>query len=232
MSLPKQVLPIFSLVIPSTKQKINFRPFTVREEKVLAQAQLSEDINVISNSIKEIIKNCCEGIKNVDELALFDVEYIITKIRSKSSGEYIDLKMPCDIDSSHERTPVRINLETLEVHFPEGHETKILLFEDVGVQMKYPTLSDLEKFEEASGLDAIILCTDSIFTSEEIFYAKEQTKEELEEFYNNLTKQQIEKIEDKFFKRMPRFEYNLEYECITCGHKHKKLIKGLSNFFD
>ena len=229
--LSRQSLPIFSLVIPSTKQKVSYRPFTVREEKILAQAQQSDDLDVIGNAIKEVIKLCITDIKNVDELALFDVEYIMTKIRSKSVGEYIDLNMSCDKVPSHNKTPVRVNLETIEVTVPEGHEKKIALYDDVGVVMKYPTIKDLQAFEEMDGLEATIACLDYIYTSEEVYYAKEQTKEELKEFFNNLTEKQILKIEENFFKKMPYLEYTIKYDCIECGHHHEKTIKGLSNFF-
>ena len=101
MSLPKQVLPIFSLVIPSSGKRVNYRPFTVREEKMLAQAQQSADIHVITNALKEVIRACVKDVGDVDTLALFDIEYIITKIRAKSVGEYLDLSMPCDADENH-----------------------------------------------------------------------------------------------------------------------------------
>lgn len=231
MSLPKPVLPIFSLVIPSTKKRVNYRPFTVREEKMLAQAQQSDDIHVISNAIKEVIKNCIKDIGNIDELALFDIEYIIAKIRAKSVGEYLDLSMPCDIDPSHERTLVRVNLDKIEVEIPENHTKNILLFDDVGVIMKYPSIEDLEKFEEVDTIGAIKLCMEQIYTNEEVFYVKEQTDKELIDFIESLTEQQVLKIQNQFFDTMPVYQHKLEYKCPTCGHEHKKLIKGLSNFF-
>lgn len=229
--LPKQQLPIFTLVVPSTGKKVKFRQFTVREEKMLIQAQSSDDLGVISNAVKEIITACVDGIKDVEQLALFDVEYIMTKLRAKSVGEAIDLNMPCEIDENHRRIPIRIDLEKVEVTIPKGHNKKVPLYNDVGVVMKYPTLSMLEEFETVDGVESIIMCIDYIYTQEEVFQSAEQTKEELTEFIQGLTKAQFDLIEETFFKTMPKFEYEFVYKCGECGHDHKKVIKGLSNFF-
>jgi hypothetical protein len=156
----------------------------------------------------------------------------MTRIRSKSVGEIIDLTMPCDADVTHPRIPVRIYLENIEVHFPENHSKKIDLYDDVGVMMKYPSIKDLSLFDNVTGVDAIISCLDYIYTAEEIFLANEQTREELNEFFEGLTKKQIEKIDETFFQNMPVFKHEIEYTCAECGHKHSKTIRGLSNFFD
>lgn len=230
MSLPKQSLPIFNLTVPSTGKKVTYRQFTIREEKVMAQAKESDDLSVIKNAVIEVIKLCVPGIA-VDELSLFDVEYIVTKIRSKSVGERIDLNMLCDIDAAHRPIPARIDLEKAEVKFPEGHKKKIELFDGTGVVMRYPTISDLDAIEDMDLIDAVIMCIDYIYTADEIFYAKEQTKEELRDYIESLTEEQFEKIDDIFFRRMPVFEYELKYTCSDCGHEHKKLIKGLASFF-
>ena len=127
--------------------------------------------------------------------------------------------------------PVRINLDQIEVTKPEGHSKNIHLFDDVGVIMKYPSLKDLENFEKADGLEAIMACMDQIYTQDEMFEVKDQTKEEILEFLESLTEKQIQKIEEQFFKTMPVFKYEMDYVCSECGHKHHKVIKGLSNFF-
>jgi hypothetical protein len=123
-------------------------------------------------------------------------------------------------------------LENIEVHFPENHSKKIDLYDDVGVMMKYPSIKDLSLFDNVTGVDAIISCLDYIYTAEEIFLANEQTREELNEFFEGLTKKQIEKIDETFFQNMPVFKHEIEYTCAECGHKHSKTIRGLSNFFD
>jgi hypothetical protein len=230
MSLPKQTLPIFTLTVPSTKKKVSFRQFTVREEKMLSQAQQSEDIGVIANAAKEIIRACVTGV-NPEELALFDIEYIMTRIRSKSVGEKIDLTLKCEKDESHSPILARIELDKIEVKFPEGHTKNIELYAGNGIVMKYPTIESVERFESMDGLEVIADCIESVYTPEEVFYTKDQTKAEIIDYLESLTKEQVDKIDDLFFKRMPVYEYVLEYECRDCGHKHRKIVKGLSNFF-
>jgi hypothetical protein len=231
MPLPKPQLPIFNLEIPSTGQRVTFRQFTVREEKVLIQAKEHDDINIMKNAIKQIISSCVTGIENVDDLTLFDVEYILTKIRAKSVGEIVELTMPCDADPKHDRINVQINLDAIHVTTPEGHSKNVLLYDDVGIALKYPSIDDVDKIEDVSEFDAIILCVDYIYTGEEVFLAKEQTREELVEFLESLTQKQIEKIDAVFFRTMPEFKHEFSYKCPTCEHEHSKVIKGLSNFF-
>lgn len=224
-------MPVFSLTIPSTKKKVQYRQFTVREEKMLTQAEESEDLSVIANAVKEIIEACVKGIPDASQLALFDVEYIMTKIRAKSVGEVIDLNLPCDIDSSHPRAMVRVDLDKIEVKIPDDHKNRFDLTETLGVVMKYPSLENLSQVEDAELDEMIAMCIDSIYTPEEVFYAKDQTREELLEFVQSLTSAHAKEIEDKFFRTMPVYEHWVEYECPGCGHKHRKVIRGMANFF-
>jgi hypothetical protein len=231
MPLPKPQLPIFNLEIPSTEQKVTFRQFTVREEKILIQAKEHDDIVIMKNAIKQIIASCVSGIDSVDDLTLFDVEYILTKIRAKSVGEIVELKMPCDADSTHDGTNVRINLDSIKVTKPAGHSKTVALYDDVGVCMRYPSIDDVDKLEGLPEFDAIILCLEYIYTGDEVFQIKEQTKEDVIDFLESLTQKQLEKIDEVFFRKMPEYKYEFEYKCATCGHEHSKVIKGLSNFF-
>lgn len=228
--IPKQVLPVFTLTIPSTKKKVNYRQFTVREEKMMLQAQESDDLQLIVNTVKEIIKACVQDV-DVDTLALFDIEYIITKIRAKSSGEIIELSMRCENDETHPRIPALIDLEKIEVTFPEGHSKTIELYDGTGVVMRYPTINDLDNLDEKEILDAVAMCIESVYTEEEVYYAADQTAEELRDYIESLTDAQVEKIKQNFFATMPTFKHDLEYTCRECGHKHKKTIKGLASFF-
>ena len=228
--LPKQVLPIYELVLPSTGKKINYRQMVVREEKILLQAQETDDIKVIINCVKEIIKNCTTGVKSVYELTTFDVELIITRIRSKSVGEKIDLIMPCDDDPLHERANVVVNLDTIEVNKPSNHVKKIHLFDDVGVIMRYPSLDDFY-IEKISKLDYIKLCIESIYDKNNVFKSKDIDAKEMDEFVESLTEEQVLKIYNLFFDSMPRFEHTIEYKCPSCGKQHTKTLRGLSSFF-
>lgn len=231
MALPKQQLAVYSTTIPSNKRKIKFRGFTVREEKTLLLAQESDDADVILSCVKTILESCIQEQIDIESLTMFDIEYLMTHIRSKSVGETIQLRMPCDKDENHERSLVGVDVSKIEVKFPQGHETMIPLYDDVSVQMKYPSLRDIVALEEASGLDAVAMCIDKIITNEEVFEAKDETKDELMDFIESLTKEQLQRIEDKFFLKMPVFEHELAYKCKTCGHQHIKIIRGLSNFF-
>ena len=231
MSLPKQNHAVFNLVIPSTGKTLKFRAFTVREEKILSLAQESKDELVIANAIMEIISNCFDSKLDVSKLTIFDIEYIITNIRAKSVGELVTLNMKCDGDPTHDRTPVKIDITKGKIVTPEGHETKIHCFDDVGVVMKYPTFSDMTEFNKLPKLDSMAFCIDYIYTGTEIFKSEEQSKGELKDFIENLTPAQRQKIEDTFFNKFPIFQLEFDYECMVCKHKHKRKVTGLTNFF-
>lgn len=231
MTLPKQSYKFYSVTVPSTKKQIKFRPFTVREEKQLILAQESDDIPTITGAIKEVLKACIQDDVDVSTLSIFDIEYLMTQVRAKSVGEIVNLSMPCAMDANHEKIPVRIDLTKIQVTTPEGHKDVIPLFDDVGVKMKYPTLDMLNVMEEADAFELAILCTDYIYDSQEIHRAVEQTHDELREFYESLDAPQFKKIEEMFFRTMPVYQHELTYVCPACKHEHKRVIKGLSNFF-
>lgn len=232
MPLPKPSPRIYTTKIPSTGATVKFRPFNVKEEKFLILAQESEDIATITNAIQDILESCIQDNISVKDLAIFDVEFLMTQIRAKSVGEVVNLLMPCAENPNHEKIPVRIDLTKIEVDFPEQHKKVIPLYDDVGVAMKYPTLDMLETMEKADSFEIAMLCTDYIYDAEQMYPAKEQTKEELKEFFETLEQSQFSKVEE-FFQTMPVYQHILEYTCMNpeCRHVHKRLIKGISNFF-
>lgn len=237
MALPTNVAPTYTLTIPSTKKQVKYRPFVVRDEKALLIAQQSEDVGVMLDTVKAVIKSCVVDTIDVDVLASFDVEYIFTQLRAVSVGEVVELIFQCD-DCTDEkaRALVNVDLRKLQVNIPEGHTNKIQLFDDVGVVLKYPTVETIKKLETDDGtdidiiFDIVIDCIDYIYTSDEIFYAKEQTKEELTDFINNLSPDQFEKIQT-FFKTMPTLRQDITYTCPVCNKVHNKYMEGLSSFF-
>jgi hypothetical protein len=237
MALPVQNTPIYNLEIPSTKEKFKFRPFLVKEEKALMLAQQSEDVDVMTDTLKSIIESCAKSKIDVDSLATFDLEYIFCQIRAKSVGEVIDLIFSCD-DCDDPKAAVKISFDvtTINVKYKEGHEKKIKLFDDVGIVMKYPNIKTLNKLLTTDLTDTgavtktIAECIDFIYNSEEVFYAKEQSVEDLVEFINNLTTEQFSRIEN-FFATMPRMEEPVKYSCPVCKKEHDKILTGLSNFF-
>lgn len=238
MALPVINTPTYQTVVPSTDEKIKYRPFLVKEEKALLIAQQSEDLVTMVDTLKSVIKSCTFGKLDVDTLAIFDLEFLFTQIRSKSVGETISLLFGCDNcgDDPKAKVKITIDLSTLKVDKPEGHQKNIQLFDDVGVIMKYPTIDVFKDFQDLSTDDVEsifkIVCKsiECIYTGEEVYYAKEQKPEDMEEFVNNLTQDQFAKLQ-QFFETMPKLRHGVKYKCPVCGTEHEKSVEGLDAFF-
>jgi hypothetical protein len=239
MALPIQNATLYTATIPSTKQEVKFRAFLVKEEKALLIAQQSEDPTVMMDTLKQIIKSCVKTELNIDTLALFDIEYIFAQLRSKSVGELVEIVVACDVCADEEtkaRVKLNFDLSKLEVDFPAEHNKKIPLFGDVGVVMRYPSLNIIKDFENIDQTDAesifkvVTKSIDFIYDGDELHYAKDQTREELQEFLENLNQDQFKKIQ-QFFETMPKLSKSVQYDCPVCKHHHEKVIEGLSSFF-
>lgn len=238
MALPMNSMPTFNLTVPTTGKQVRFRQFVVKDEKALLIAQQSEDIKVMTDTLRSVIKSCLLDDVDVDSLATFDLEYMFLQIRGKSVGETVELLFSCDNDHGEQnekaRSKVSINLSDIEVSKKPEHTNKIVLFGDVGIVMKYPTLEVASTVEDLENVDSVFNVIaesiDFIYQGDEIFYAKETKKEELMQFLNNLTSEQFLKIQN-FFDTMPKLTYNVEYTCPLCGKEHHKTLEGLSNFF-
>jgi hypothetical protein len=237
MALPLNVTPSYQLEVPSTGQKVNYRPFLIKEEKALLIAQQSEDPKVMVESLKEVIKSCVKDDLDVNVLALFDLEYIFTQIRAKSVGEVVELIFPCDTcTDENAKTKVSLDLTKIQVVKSAEHQNTIPLFGDVGVMMKYPNMDTLQKLESLDVTDfntifsIVAECIEAIYNNEEVFYTKDQTKEEVLEFLGNLTSEQFGKVQ-KFFETMPKMKQDVEYKCPVCNKEHKKTLEGLQSFF-
>lgn len=232
--------PTYNLVIPSTKKTVKYRPFLVKEEKSILIAQQSEDIVVMVDTLKDVIRSCIIDKIDPESLSTFDLEYIFTQIRGKSVGEIIELFFPCDVDHGEQndkaKVKISIDLTKIEVEFPEDHTNKIELFGDVGMIMKYPTIEIMTKLEktDSDDLDNIFEivadCIDLIYEGDKIHYAKETKKEELLEFLYNLNSEQFIKVQN-FFATLPRIKKEVEYNCPICGLHHKKVLEGMQSFF-
>jgi hypothetical protein len=237
MALPINTSPTYSTVVPSTKETVKFRPFLVKEEKALLIAQHSEDQNVMVDTLKGIIRACTMDKLDPDTLATFDLEYLFTQIRAKSVGENVELIFPCDV-CTDEKAKVKLtfDLTKINVDFPEGHNKKIELFDDVGVIMKYPSINVIKQLENLNTSDiesvfnVISSSIDVIYNGSEVFYAKEESKKDIVEFLENLTSQQFAKIQN-FFATMPRLKEQVKYTCPVCGRDHDKVLEGLDSFF-
>jgi hypothetical protein len=236
MALPMATTPRYKLTIPSSKKMVTYRPFLVKEEKALMIAQQSEEHDTMLTTLKSVIESCVEGV-DVDDLAVFDIEYIFTQLRAKSVGEQVDLILKCDT-CTDEKASVRysIDLTKLKVDFPEEHQKTIPMFGDVGVIMKYPSLDLLKTIEglESGNVDAVFdiicACIESVYNTDEVFQTKDQKPEEVREFVNNLTQEQFVKLQ-RFFETMPKLEERVKYSCPLCKKEHEKYIKGLESFF-
>ena len=237
MALPVMSQVTYELTIPSTKQKIKYRPFLVKEQKDLLIAQQSDDEKVMIETLKNIIRSCTLDKVEVDNLAMFDIEYIFTQLRAKSVGEYSELTFNClECNDPKAKMNVNIDLTTLKVEFNEKHKSIIPLFDTVGIKMKYPGLALFDKMNKLEGnqvdmiFDVIIECIDSIYDEDTVYPAHEQSREELETFINNLTQEQFQKVQN-FFETMPKLEKEIEFDCPMCKYHHQHVVRGLSGFF-
>lgn len=237
MALPINTTPVYTLNIPSTKETVKYRPFLVKEEKALLIAQQSEDETVMINTLKSILKDCIKTPLDIDKLAMFDVEYIFAQIRAKSVGELVDLIFKCDTcEDEKAKVKITFDLTKLNVEFPEGHESQIELFDGVGVKMKYPDMTLLRKARDAKTDDisevfnVIVDSIDFIYTEEDVYHAKDQSRQELIQFIENLTTDQFAKIQ-RFFETMPKIRQNVDYNCPVCGKEHHKYLEGINSFF-
>jgi hypothetical protein len=238
MPLPKISTPTYELELPSTGQTIKYRPFLVREEKLLVLALESEDTKQITTAIKTVIKNCIEtkGIK-VESLPTFDIEYIFLNIRGKSVGEEIEVNIICP-DDGETTVPVKIFVDDIKVQKNSEHDNKIKLDDSIMMEMKYPSLEQFIKsnFDFTSdntmdqSFELIGSCIDKIFTEDEVWVAADVTKKELMEFLDQMNSVQFKEIE-KFFETMPKLAHTIKVKNPKTDIESEVVLEGLSSFF-
>jgi hypothetical protein len=237
MPLPKIVTPTYELELPSTKQKIKFRPFLVKEEKLLVLALESEDTKHITTAIKTVIKSCIStrGIK-VEELPTFDIEFLFLNIRGKSVGEEVEVNIIAP-DDGETSIPVKIDLEDIKVVENPNHDKQIRLDDSLMMEMKYPSLDQFIKnnfdFEDSSvdrSFELIATCIDKIYNEEEVWSTADVSKKEVIEFLEQMSSAQFKQIE-KFFETMPRLSHTVEIKNPVTKVKSTVVLEGLSSFF-
>ena len=238
MGLPKISTPIYELEIPSLKKKIRYRPFLVKEEKILIIALESEDSKAIANAVKNVISNCIlsKGIK-VDDLSTFDIEYLFLNIRGKSVGESVDVLITCPDDETTQ-VPVSINLDEINVEENPKHSRDIKLDDTLTLRMRYPSMTEFIKNNFDSGdsvsvddtFDLIVSCIDQIYSEEESWTASDSTKKELLEFVEQLSSKQFKEVE-KFFDTMPKLSHTIKVKNQKTGVESEVVLEGLSAFF-
>lgn len=247
MGLPTIAVPRYTLKLPSSGQELKFRPFLVKEEKILLLAMETEDQKQILEATKIIIENCLYTKLNIEQMPAFDIEYIFLQLRGKAKGEVVELKYTCP--KCEGEIPIAINLDDIKVIKHKEHTNDIKLVDNLGVIMKYPTLSVQEKLAELTkdksaieGLfDTIAHCIDCIYDSENTYPSKDHTQKEIYDFLESLTDKQFQKIAH-FFDTIPALKHDIELKCPTkakgkgkdkkdCGYKEQLTLEGLGSFF-
>ena len=233
MSLPKLNVTIHETVLPSTDTVIKFRPFLVKEEKLLLTAMEDPSQSSMMSAVKAIINNCVQEKLDIEKLPIFDIEYLFLQLRAKSVGEVIEVGLKCP--ECNFSIPTEINTEEIKVSKPEGHSRKIMITDEIGVMLSYPVISTAGITDE-DGLKIIKDCIDMIFTEEETHEKGSFTDNELTEFVESMDTQQFSKIKN-FFEGMPKVTHNVKLNCPQCKEKGEKgehivTLQGLASFFD
>ena len=251
MGLPRIAVPEYSLKLPSSGKELKYRPFLVKEEKILLLAMESEDSKEIITATKNVIKNCVFGEIDVDALPTFDIEYIFLWLRGRAKGEKVELNYKCP--KCEGQIPLSFNIEDVKVIIADGHDKKIELTDDLGVVMKYPTMTlqaEIEKMADLSQVEqmfkTIRLCMDYIYDAEKMYASKDHTEQEMVDFLESLTDDQFQKI-SKFFETSPKLKHEVKLDCknptkeskgskgkkkSVCGYSEDLTLEGLQSFFE
>ena len=238
MPLPKISTPTYELELPSTEQSVKYRPFLVKEEKLLVIALETEDVKQITNAIKTVIKNCIltKDIK-VETLPTFDIEFLFLNIRGKSVGEQVDVNIICP-DDNETNVSVSINLDDIKVQKNEDHTNKIKIDSKIMMEMKYPSLEQFIKnnfdFNNQNAMDQsfdlIASCIDKIYTEDEVWSTSDVTKKEVTEFLESMNSSQFKDIE-KFFETMPKLSHKIQIKNPKTEVESDFILEGLASFF-
>ena len=239
--LPKIDTPIYDLTLPLSKKKIRFRPFLVKEEKILLMAMESEDENAMLLAIQQIVNNCCLNKDfDVESLPLSDLEFLFLNLRARSVGEVVELQYKCNNkpnkDSDEEcghLVKFELNLLEVQPEVDKDHTTKIALSPKMGIVMKYPSMKLMENVsgtEVEKLMTILISCIDYIYDEEQLYYSKDQTKEELLDFVESLNRNQFAELQ-KFFETLPKIKKELHFHCDKCGYDENIFVEGIQNFF-
>jgi len=239
MPLPTIATPTYELELPSLKKKIKYRPFLVKEEKLLVLALESEDTKQITTAIKTVLKSCIQtrGIK-VENLPTFDIEFLFLNIRAKSVGEVVEVNIVAPDDGVTD-IPVKIDIDDIKVVIPEGHTNKIKLDDELSMQMKYPSLDEFIKnnFDFNSteiGIDQsfelIASCIDKIYSVDEVWSTDDVSKKEVVDFLEQMNSVQFKEIE-KFFETMPKLSHRLKVKNPQTKVESEVVLEGLNSFF-
>lgn len=234
MALPKINTARYETTIPSTGRTVQYRPYLVKEEKILMIALESQDQKAVLRAVKDVIESCVFDKINVNNLAIFDVESLFISLRSKSVGEKVDVNIKCEECDGENQ--YKIDLEEIAVPEVGDQEKNIMLTDDVGVTMRYPSFKDMEniKDEELQSVQGVMKlitnCIDSVYDKESVYKGSDQSEKEMEDFVGNLNSEQFQKMSD-WFEGMPTISHTIEFDCISCKAHNKQELRGLQSFF-
>ena len=241
--LPKIDVPVYEAILPSNKKTVKFRPFLVKEQKLLLMASQGTEVKETIDAIKQILRNCVLSEVDIDTLPVFDLEFLFLNLRARSVNEIVNIRYKCnnqipDGDGESKtctgQVDYEVNVLDIKPEFGENHSNKIMISNDVGMMLKYPTFEIMKKLESTDEnemvFELLLNCIDFIFDKDQIYHNKDIPKEELVEFLDNLQQKHLELIKD-FFDTMPKVKKDLDFKCPKCGHEDKIIIEGVQSFF-
>lgn len=238
MALPKlNALPQYEIIIPSTKKAIKYRPFLVKEQKILLMALETQDQKAVYNAIVNVIEACIEDGTDVNKLTSYDVEYLFLMIRGKSVGETIDVKMVCQHDGCDATTEVRIPIDDIAVPSAASKSTIVKLTDDISIELEHPSITRVQEVSLSDGMsqtEALLQLMKAaisvVHTDEERIVFKQETKQEQDDFLDSLSGKQLNEIME-FVQAMPAVSHDIEWTCSGCGKQNKRTLRGLTDFF-
>jgi hypothetical protein len=233
MALPKIASPTYELTIPSSKKMVKFRPFLVKEEKLLLLANESDEDNEMIGAIRQIITNCTYEKLDVEDLALFDLEYVFLKIRAKSVGEIVKLRLLCE-DDGETYAEVTVNLDDVNVVWNEEHSNQIQLTDDIGLMMRYPQFDLIDLGGKGGETEYIFKmiksCIHQVYEGETVHERTDFTDKDLDAFIESLTSEHFKKLQE-FFETMPRLRHDVKFKNPKTKKQNKMTLEGMQSFF-
>ena len=232
MALPKLNNPTYEMVVPSTQEKVSYRPFLVKEQKILMMAQESEDPAMMTRTVCQLVENCVDGIQNAMKLPTFDVEYMFMQLRSVSVGSEVELMMLCQDDETT-KVPVSINIGDIKVSALDEHNTTVMITDKIGMTFRYPNMTDVARYakDDMSNVEItfgiIQDCLVNVFDENNVY--DEMNPKELQEFVESMTTEQFTGVQG-FFDTMPKLRHEIEYENPNTKVMNKTVLEGMQSF--
>ena len=235
MALPRIDSPKYELKVPSSGEVVEYRPYLVKEEKILMMAMETKDQQQMIRALRDVIAGCTEGKIQADSLAMFDLEYVFLKIRGKSVGETTKVGLKCS--SCDHKNEVEINIDEVEVQGEVKKSAKVALTDTVGVVLKYPTVKGIQRQlgkqdnnDREVTMAAVASAIESIYDAENVYPTEDEKAEDVTSFLDSLTSSQFKKISE-YFEDMPRLRHEVKFNCASCKAKNTQTLEGLTNFF-